>query len=161
MVNYKNIIVQATDQNAYRIRGNVLWFIPFILFFSIVIYILGLSVYSNWFYLSIILLTVCLNIKFQGYRILMRPYVLICLYYFVFCLFQGLLSGVKLRVALQDMYGILYFFTSYSIVLSDRFSDRCIQAPVSYSCGSIQIYRSSLFPPSRMQELQHTVPKPE
>ena len=33
--------------------------------------------------------------------------------------------------------------------------------PVSYSCGSIQIYRSSLFPPSRMQELQHTVPKPE
>ena len=126
MVNYKNIIVQATDQNAYRIRGNVLWFIPFILFFSIVIYILGLSVYSNWFYLSIILLTVCLNIKFQGYRILMRPYVLICLYYFVFCLFQGLLSGVKLRVALQDMYGILYFFTSYSIVLSDRFSDRCM-----------------------------------
>lgn len=123
MTNYKNSIVQIADQDEYRIRGNILWFVPFLLFSSVGIFCLGLGVYLNWLYLPVILLALYLNIKSKGHRVTVRPYILICLVYFMFCLFHGLINDVKPRQALQDIYGILYFLVSYGVVLSYKFND--------------------------------------
>lgn len=123
MTNYKNSIVQIADQDEYRIRGNILWFVPFLLFSSVGIFCLGLGVYLNWLYLPVILLALYLNIKSKGHRVTVRPYILICLVYFMFCLFHGLINDVKPRQALQDIYGIIYFLVSYGVVLSYKFND--------------------------------------
>ena len=82
MTNYKNSAVQIADQDEYRIRGNILWFVPFLLFSSVGIFCLGLGVYLNWLYLPVILLALYLNIKSKGHRVTVRPYILICSVYF-------------------------------------------------------------------------------